>query len=499
MSTAQGGALTCTICQNIYRNPVSLKCGHGFCRGCIITVLEGQEESGRAYACPQCKKEYPERPLLEEYSPMQIETMGVFCTYCLDSRVAAVKTCRECETSMCERHLKTHKTVIHLVLEPTSTVKSKICSIHDKPFEFSCIEDDVLVCAFCCLIGKHKGHKVKLLEEASRGPIHQKPSQGSETAEKIQMLQGLRKKIQEQADNERKRVEILFHDLRRELKFQEIKVLSEISRQEEQISLCIFDQMQQLETQRDEQSMKISSTESPSLVSDPINVSQAQELQRGDQGAEGSSATDLDDFLILFVLHKCITEFILQVESQTNYPISKVNDLFLDGKTAHNLVALSYDLKMASSTKTGQKRRDVIERFTKYRQVLSMESFSSGRHYWEVEVSDCGYLDIGVCYESIDRKGEESSFGENKKSWCIGVCENEYLPLHDSRKYYSKPLDCENGGRILGIYLDYDAGYLSFYQVGNPMKRLHVFTTTFTEPLRAAFYVNDGAWVRIVH
>uniref|UniRef100_A0A8C5Q4T1 RING-type domain-containing protein n=1 Tax=Leptobrachium leishanense TaxID=445787 RepID=A0A8C5Q4T1_9ANUR len=55
--------LTCSICLNIYTDPVTLPCGHSFCRTCIGDVLDTQEGSG-AYKCPECRAESQERPAL---------------------------------------------------------------------------------------------------------------------------------------------------------------------------------------------------------------------------------------------------------------------------------------------------------------------------------------------------------------------------------------------------------------------------------------------------
>ncbi|CAI9582682.1 unnamed protein product [Staurois parvus] len=46
------------------------------------------------------------------------------------------------------------------------------------------------------------------------------------------------------------------------------------------------------------------------------------------------------------------------------------------------------------------------------------------------------------------------------------------------------------------IYLDYEAGWISFWAMCDLIRHLHTFTTTFSEPLYAAFGVWKGC-VRI--
>ncbi|XP_064495960.1 LOW QUALITY PROTEIN: tripartite motif-containing protein 5-like [Pseudopipra pipra] len=73
--------LTCSICLDIYRNPMSLGCGHSFCKECI----EGTEKCQQGPSqCPLCL--YPTGPR------------------------PAMKTCLTCKASLCQAHLSKHST-----------------------------------------------------------------------------------------------------------------------------------------------------------------------------------------------------------------------------------------------------------------------------------------------------------------------------------------------------------------------------------------------------
>ncbi|XP_073492191.1 E3 ubiquitin-protein ligase TRIM39-like [Aquarana catesbeiana] len=513
-SAALGEELSCSICLNLYTEPVSLRCGHIFCRNCIVTVLDTQEGSG-VYSCPECREEYVERPTLEKNRKLcnivenfrstqqNEEKSEILCTYCVDSPVGAVKSCLQCENSMCDKHLTAHnKTMDHVLIEPTSSFSSKKCSIHKELLKYYCSEDAVCLCTSCCLVGKHKGHEVELLEEALEKKkeklrnILEKLTMTKETAEKkVQNLQDQKRKAQEKADDEKKRVTALFEDMRRQLEVQEQRVLSEISRQVEEVSQSLNDLIKQLEIQKDELSGKIGHIKKLCNMTDPITVLQDQESDTGDQNVEESSVQNLDDFMISLVLHKSIAGLITNMQLKNNLYTQDGTDLILDGKTAGDFVALSDDLRTASRSERKMVKPKLPQRFTEYSQAMSMKSFSHGRHYWEVEVGDCGYWDVGVCYPSIMREGDESAIGYNNKSWSFCKTENKYGFLHDSRK---EPFYPESPVQRLGIYLDYEGGRLSFYQLSDPIRHLHTFTTTFTEPLHAAFYLFNGAWVKLV-
>uniref|UniRef100_A0A1B8XZV1 B30.2/SPRY domain-containing protein n=1 Tax=Xenopus tropicalis TaxID=8364 RepID=A0A1B8XZV1_XENTR len=173
----------------------------------------------------------------------------------------------------------------------------------------------------------------------------------------------------------------------------------------------------------------------------------------------------------------------------------EATDLVLDINTAHNRVSVSGDRKSASYSLTELHYPQSPERFQLYAQALSSRSFPSGRHYCEVEVSESGGWGVGAAYPSIERGGGQSWIGNNNKSWCLCKWDNNYTVRHDKR---DTDLPHVPSCRRIRISLDYEAGRLSFYELSEPIRRLHTFTASFTEPLHAAFWVGEGAWVRII-
>lgn len=47
--------LSCAICLLLYRDPVTLPCGHNFCGGCIRDWWGGREKE-----CPECREPFPD-------------------------------------------------------------------------------------------------------------------------------------------------------------------------------------------------------------------------------------------------------------------------------------------------------------------------------------------------------------------------------------------------------------------------------------------------------
>ncbi|XP_075061082.1 E3 ubiquitin-protein ligase TRIM39-like [Mixophyes fleayi] len=504
--------LDCSICLNIYTDPVTLRCGHSFCRVCIDRVLDTLEGSG-VYTCPECRAEFKKRPALQRNitlcnivgnflstQPDQEET-GIFCTYCVDSHVPAAKSCLHCEAYLCDKHLRVHsKSAEHILYDPNTSLENRKCSVHKEIFKYYCTEDSACICVSCCMIGEHRGHQMESLDEASkkkkerlRNVLQKLTTKREETEKRVQRLQERRREDQEKAAGERERVTVLFRDIKRELEDLEKRVLIEISRQEESVSLSVSDLIQQLEIKKDELSRKMRHIEEMCNMSDPVTVLQEPDTDdlcdiegRKRHYNQVHGVRDLDVGLISEKLHT-LSDIITGIN--VYFYVQEATSILLDVNTASNYIHISDDRKTAARSDIVQNRPLTPERFQVYPQVISTRRFSSGRHYWEVDVSKSGLWRVGMCYPSTDRRGDQSVIGHNNKSWCLRRFNNEYAVKHDNKGIQlpdNIPYD------RLGICLDYEAGQLSFYSLCVPSKHLHTFTATFTEPLHAVLYVHEG-------
>ncbi|XP_073473665.1 E3 ubiquitin/ISG15 ligase TRIM25-like [Aquarana catesbeiana] len=555
--------LECSICLNIYTNPVTLRCGHNFCRDCIGRVLDTQKRSG-GYSCPECREKLKRPRLKKNITLCKIlqtlqtkkgdqDKTGVFCTYCIDTPVPAVISCLMCEASLCDDHLRVHsKSPEHVLCDPTTSLENRKCSVHKKILEYYCNEDSTCICVSCRLDGEHRGHQVETLDEASemkkkklRNVLQKLMTEREETEKRVQSLQEHRRKVQGEADDETERVTALFRDLRRRLKGLEKRVLRKISGQAERVSLSLSGMIQQLEIKKEKLSRKMGDIEELCNMMDPLTV-----LQKSDTGAlcdteDGDDEDrerhdkllhdggDLDVVGISHTLHTGLSDIMSGVivekcpgthvyphsttkgEGHINAQPSRrrpkpsptiqrshhqargpniggvqqtsgVTDLLLDEKTAGSSLHISDDRKSASWLSNRQNQPGTPERFS-CSQVMSSQSFSSGSHYWEVDVGGSLYWRVGMCYPSLDRRGGQSLIGYNKKSWGLGRgWGNQYSVIHDSNEV---PLPGGVSSGRVRIDLDFEAGRISFYDLCDPIRHLHTFTTTFTEPLHAGVYV----------
>ncbi|MGH0157930.1 UNVERIFIED_CONTAM: hypothetical protein FKN15_068978 [Acipenser sinensis] len=158
--------------------------------------------------------------------------------------------------------------------------------------------------------------------------------------------------------------------------------------------------------------------------------------------------------------------------------------LTLNPKTANRELCLSEGNRKVTWRKEMQRCDDHQERFDYYDQVLCREGLSGTRCYWEIEWSG-RWASIGVTYKGISRKGEERScvLGFNDKSWSLIWSGSSYTAWHNNNH---TAITAPHSPRI-GVYLDFNAGTLSFYGVSDTMTLLHRFQTTFTEVLYPGF------------
>eukprot|EP00079_Xenopus_tropicalis_P030623 XP_012826754.2 PREDICTED: E3 ubiquitin/ISG15 ligase TRIM25-like [Xenopus tropicalis] len=509
--------LVCPICLDIYRNPVILRCGHNFCSSCIESVFDSQEDSW-LYTCPECRKRFMVRPLPRrnfklsniasrylEHQTEEEEEAGIHCTYCVDFPAPAVKTCLQCEASFCDRHLKKHcKSQEHILVEPNTPKDDIQCPTHCGLLIYYCFDDASRVCLSCYLVGEHQGHHVELLNDACEDKkrkwtraLEKTISIRDEAEEKIQSLQKRRRHVKEKLSSAADKVTALFRNFHKQPRAQGKQVLDEIKREVERVSLQISNHIKGLEIKKEELSKTIVQLEELCSLTDPLLVLRAMEpnVAQSDSAAEIPSSCQLDHVLISLIVQRHLEKYdpfipkLLAIESLL---LENTGSLLLEVRTNHNTIPLLPEHKTVSFSAENWTCNAGSELFTAG-QVLSSTGISSGEHLWEVEVSQNGFRCIGVAYPSVVRTGPQSFIGYNDKSWSLTWI-NDFVGVSHNNE--CRPLSKVRLMGKLGIYIDYEAGVLSFYQLSDPIRRLHSFTATFIEPLHLAFNVLNG-WVRV--
>ncbi|XP_073464423.1 tripartite motif-containing protein 60-like [Aquarana catesbeiana] len=442
--------LTCSICLNIYTDPVTLNCGHNFCRECINIYLDTKERNHEEYSCPQCRKKFLGRPELQKNTN-------------LSNIAEKVKSLADLENRKCFKH--------------------------NRILELYCTEDSTCICVFCMVEGEHRGHEVERLEMAYekkktklRNDLQILKEEREKTEKRVRDLHQHKATATKHTAELKKKVTALFIEIRKRVDDLEKRVQSELSRQAEQKS--ISELIQKLERKKEELSRKIERTLKLNTA-DPINLLQDRESDghtEEDMELANNETREANEFVLSMMLQLGLSN--INKTKDSLFPVlPQGTNITLDIKTAANDVEISDDRKIAKSTDVKQKRRNPGIRLTHY-QVLSTCEFSSGQHFWKVKGSTSGIWAIGMCYPSTRK--EWGYIGHNSKSWAIEWSNDSYEVKHNGKTKHLYPTITSN--RLL-VYLDYKAGQLSFYELSDPLRLLHTFTTKFTEPLHAVLQV----------
>lgn len=184
--------LSCSICLEPFKEPVTTPCGHNFCGSCLDETWVVQ---GPPYRCPQCRTVYQARPQLhkntvlcavveqflqaeqarapvDDWTPPARSSASsaasqVACDHCL--KEVAVMTCLVCMASFCQEHLQPHLDSPafrdHSLQPPVRDLSRRKCPQHNRLRELFCPEHGECICHICLV--EHKTCSPTLLSQAS--------------------------------------------------------------------------------------------------------------------------------------------------------------------------------------------------------------------------------------------------------------------------------------------------------------------------------------------
>ncbi|KAF0047341.1 hypothetical protein F2P81_000974 [Scophthalmus maximus] len=486
--------LTCSVCRDIFSQSLPLPCGHSFCPACIREAWGTLGEGKVRFVCPQCQEEHGE--VLCDCCPPEAEE---------GQPALAVKTCLKCEVSLCAEHLQPHLErsaySTHLLVDPLGDLSQRRCPTHTEIFRYYCADERVYVCGDCLLEGGHVQHKVKALrqvEDDLKVILQTLLTKAEEKLKDGERMLKERENVDSTMADSQKKDETQVERLGSDLQLQVTKLvvaLREITKKERQ--QVIERVHQDCSRVRDDMSQTLSIQHYLiSLLAEPDPFLLIWAFQSDDTKllADLNSplfipdVVSLDKKHILEDIESKYREFItstLRCLSELKRELL-TSPLSLDTNTAHPLLIIADDLRSVTRVKSRQTCPAHPERFDHWPQVLTVQTFSSGTHYWELEAE--GFWDIGVCYRSIGRKGKDgNAFGNNKVSWSLTQQHDRKLAAwHNRRK---TRLTHQMTGNRVAVALDYGAGTISFSEVGpsSHLTNLHTFSASFTQPVCLGF------------
>uniref|UniRef100_A0A8C1Y4R9 E3 ubiquitin-protein ligase TRIM39-like n=1 Tax=Cyprinus carpio TaxID=7962 RepID=A0A8C1Y4R9_CYPCA len=514
-SSALNEELQCSICLDVFTDPVTTPCGHNFCRTCLNKCWTNTQTC----FCPFCKETFSKRPDLkinttlrevvqhfnEKLNPGRSE---VFCDFCDERKQKAVKSCLTCPSSYCETHLEPHHRVPrlkkHKLINAVENLEDYICQKHERPLELFCRDDQMCVC-LSCTEGDHRTHNTVPIEEESQ----QKKIQLLQTQTDMQQtIQNRMKKIQEiqHSVEERKRntekeksanVE-LFTDLIRSFERCQSELLKMMEEQQKAAEKQAEDLIKELQQEITDLKKRNTELEQISHTDDHLHLLQMFSSLCSRPHTKNWTEISIDSDVNVYSMNRAL----IQLEKTLDGSLNKIGqtglkcvqkfavDVTLDPDTANPKLILSDDGKQVSPGDIEQDVPENPKRFDNVVSVLAKQGFSSGRFYYEVQVKEKTDWDLGVARESINRKVTITLTPENGY-WAVALRnENQYTACDNPPVSLSLRVKPE----IVGVFVDYEEGLVSFYDVGS---RSHIYSftgQTFTEKLYPYFspYLDKG-------
>ncbi|XP_078497927.1 E3 ubiquitin-protein ligase TRIM39-like [Lissotriton helveticus] len=429
---------TCSICLEWFADPVTIGCGHNFCRSCITQTWEGRDGN---YPCPQCRATSTGKNLRPNKQLGNIVDM-----------------------------LK------QLHLPPVKPPEENLCEKHEEKLRLFCAEDQRLICLVCRESKEHKTHSVSPVEEAAE-----------EHKVKLQEWLYPLKKKEEYILGSKVQEEEQYKTIRNKLKTEKKKIKSEFKK----LQHLLKEKEQTLHRRLEEMEKKITMVENANItrLSNQITSLNAL-LTEIEKKCEAPAWELLKD--VRSTLSRCNN---VKIQSPEVVVQSYKVMVTLDPDTAHPMLFLSEEQRRVRRIEPEQTLPDTPKRFSYLDPcVLGSEGFTSGRHYWEVQLlQERGAWVVGIAAESVNRKGD-FTLSPMGGVWAVEGCHGHYKALTSPRLSLSP---CERP-RKLGVYLDYEGGHLSLYNAYS-MELLYTFPQSpFTERLFPFFIIYQGAKLRLV-
>uniref|UniRef100_UPI003AAF3126 E3 ubiquitin-protein ligase TRIM39-like n=1 Tax=Centroberyx gerrardi TaxID=166262 RepID=UPI003AAF3126 len=590
----------CSICLDVFTEPVSTPCGHNFCKACIT----GYWASLDLTQCPLCKETFYRRPelrvntgykeIVERFKQMSVRGRDespakpgqVPCDVCLGVKLKALKTCLVCLASYCQPHLEPHQRVPalkkHKVIDPVANLEDRVCKKHDKILEFFCTVEQTCVCVMC-LKDDHTVHitvpleeefgerkawleavmseikkteiaKSRSIQEIKHSIKQSKKDAGEEVADVVEVFTALVASLErnqaeliEVIEEKQKVAEKQAKDFITELE----QGITELKRRRTELEPLTHTEdhlrlLQSLPSPHDPPYTKdlLDFLGSLPPLCDPPHTEAPPDLVWSLLSLPTPRSTE-DCFDISLQSYQCVgmvRKAVAQLEKtlsqemenlsrevklydgckagketgtvkkQTgtlskemeNLPLDKLRmiqqcnavDVTLDADTAYRNLILSEDGKQVRCSQSHQMIFSYSpRRFQHQPYVFGKEGFSSGKFYYEVQLRGKTSWVVGVARDSFDRNLRflpSTEFG----FWTMTGLHSEIEDLYYVNTCPSLPLYLRQKPERVGVFVDYEEGEVSFYDVG-ARALIHSFRgCTFSEsvpPLKALLYSLAGS------
>ncbi|XP_069323585.1 E3 ubiquitin-protein ligase TRIM17 [Eulemur rufifrons] len=443
---------TCSICLDYFNDPVMTSCGHNFCRECIQMSWEkakgkkGRRRRKGTFACPECRETSPHRNL----RPNRLLTK-----------------------------------VAEMARQHPGLQRQDLCRLHQEPLKLFCEDDQSPICVVCREAKEHRLHRARPLDEAAQEYKLKLEKDMEFLREEMSKTENLQAKEEQALDEWQNKVR-----RRRE------RIVLEF----EKVGLCLAEEERRLlqALKKEEEEMASRLQESKAFLAQQSHSLEMLLLQLEDRSQREplQMLQDIKDplgryssFSIRYpeVVPPAVLRTVCRVPGEIVVLKSFQEDVVPDPTSAYPYLLLyeSRQRRYLSCPPEGTEFYNK-DRFVAYPCVVGQKTFSSGRHYWEVGMNLTGdaLWALGVCRDNVSRKDRVPKCPENG-FWVVQLSKGtKYLCTTMAGP---TPVTLTEPPSHIGIFLDFEAGEVSFYSV-NDGSHLHTYAqAAFPGPLQPFF------------
>uniref|UniRef100_A0A3Q2XY34 Nuclear factor 7, ovary-like n=1 Tax=Hippocampus comes TaxID=109280 RepID=A0A3Q2XY34_HIPCM len=430
--------LTCSICLTIFTDPVTLLCGHSFCRKCLICFWDTQHQS------TGCDGVDSSRKTLQPKKTGNTVQKNCSFKYVSCGRVSHPNIfCRQV---------------------------ADMCPEHDEKLKLYCVTDQQLTCIICRDGERHEGHTFKPIKEASASLKRELEKGLDRIPGDIKTLERLLNTQRENINATQDRscqlgsqISAQFEELHQFLRKREEELKNEVTRQQNVDVEQMTKMLNAIEAELSQSRALQAKAVSVLAISDPETFLKG--WAKGNnvmlQGASRPKASDLsvvETSLSLGPYESHLKFFVWKEMLQVIEP----REVQLKLKGEESQTNLSVDRRSVLHRTDPQKNPpswSFLKCFSTWYHgfATSANVFTSGQHYWEIEVGQIGqtgFWEVGIQDHILKYEGGNLSTG----------CPEGVTPL-----------TLQSIPRKIGIYLDLPSQKLSFYNATN-MAHIHTVT-----------------------
>uniref|UniRef100_A0A3B4YVX7 Uncharacterized protein n=1 Tax=Seriola lalandi dorsalis TaxID=1841481 RepID=A0A3B4YVX7_SERLL len=474
----------CSICLDVFTDPVALPCGHNFCNKCITEHWDVNVPN----QCPNCKEVFYIRPELRKTSSSSSEQQAakpgeVPCDVCTGTKLKALKSCLVCLTSFCETHLEPHLTMSglkrHQLIDPVENLEDRMSTNHSNLLE----------------LFYHKAHDVVPLKEEYEG----KKAELKETEAEIQqMIQKRRLKLQkikrsvklskERADRETAEGVQAFTALKESVERGQAEFIRTIKEKQRTREKQAENFIKELEQEISELKKRSSEVEQLSLSEDHLHL-----IQSFSSLNTAPPTKDWTEVSVSSPSHEgTVVRAVIQLEQTLSKQIKKVFEAELK-KVQQYAVDVILDPDIVHPKPTQSSAKQEVKEFDDCRCVLSEQGFTSGRFYFEVQVSRWSTWTLGVARKSNMKR--QITLSPNNGFWTVCL-KRTYFATADP----SVCLSLKSKPEKVGVFVDYEEGLVYFYDVDTAALMYSFTGCSFTDNVDPFFSPcnNDGVKIHTI-